>query len=158
MRFITRLAAALCFLACAAAGCCLDGGYSSRALPSAKASAAPTIDGDVSDPVWASAPKAETFIDPQTGKPVADQTTAMILYDDKNIYVAFIAKDSQPDKITARETIQDYRFGSFYFDSGSEDALEVGFDPFNTHKQPDRSIFAVNALGTRSSVLGGGRG
>ncbi len=33
----------------------------------------------------------------------------------------------------------------------------MSFDPFNTHKQPDRSLFAVNLLGTRSASLEGGR-
>ena len=157
MRFFSILAAAGA-LAVSATALHADVSYSSRTIPAVKTESAPVIDGDISDAQWSAAAKADVFIDPQAGKPVADQTTAYILYDSTNIYVAFQARDSQPARITARESIQDYRFGSFNFDSTSEDAVEVGFDPFNTHKGPDRSIFAVNAIGTQSCAMGGGRG
>jgi len=158
MYFLYRLAACLWLVAMTAPRILADDNYSARSITAVKTATVPTIDGDITESAWSTASKAETFIDPQTGKPVADQTTALILYDAQNIYIAFHAIDSQPDRITARETIQDYRFGSFNFDSTSEDALQIGLDPFNTHKSPDRSLFAVNAIGTRSGSLGGGRG
>ena len=77
--------------------------YVKRPLAAVKTATPPTIDGDLSDPAWKSAPKVETFLDQQTGAIATDQTIAYILYDDKYIYVAFACKDSQPDKITARE-------------------------------------------------------
>ncbi len=131
--------------------------YSKRPIAAVKTATPPVIDGDISDEVWKTAPKAETFIDTQNGTVVAEQTSAWVLYDDKFIYVSFHCKDSQPDRITARESIQDYRFGQSV-DRLSEDAVEVGFDPFLSHKQGDRSIFSLNALGTRSALLAGGRG
>src|SRR5947207_2207547 len=145
------LAATIVFVATPITSYCMPDpamSYTKRTLTAVKTEKPPSLDGDLSDECWKTAPKAETFIDPQSGKPVADQTVAMVLYDDKFIYVGFEAKDSQPDKVTARETNQDYRFGEFNFDQMSEDALEVGLDPFATHKNPDRSLFAVNAIGT----------
>src|SRR5262249_10175172 len=98
-------------------------------------------------------------VDLQNGTLVAEQTTAWVLYDDKFIYVAFQCKDTEPGRIFARETIRDYRFGQGGgFDRLSEDAVEVGFDPFMGHKQGDRSVFSLNPLGTRSASLAGGRG
>lgn len=115
------------------------------------------IDGDLTKEVWKSAALAETFIDIQNGTPVGEQTRAYILYDEKHIYVGFHAKDSQPSAITARETLRDYKF-SQQFDPLSEDSVDVAFDPFETHRQEDRTIFSLNALGTRSVRLAGGRG
>src|SRR5689334_13494621 len=81
--------------------------YTKRPIQAKKATTPPTIDGDISDPVWKDAPKAETFIDVQNGNVTTEQTTAWLLYDEKYIYVAFHAKDSQPEKIVARETVRD---------------------------------------------------
>ena len=80
-----------------------------RAVPATRTDSPPIVDGDISDAAWAAAPKATVFVDRQNGTIPADQTMAWILYDEKYINVAFHAKDNQPDKITARETIRDYR-------------------------------------------------
>jgi len=47
------------------------------------------IDGDISDPGWKEAAKAEQFVDLQNGTLVADQTVTYLLYDEKYIYLAF---------------------------------------------------------------------
>jgi hypothetical protein len=112
----------------------------------------------LADSTWAAAPKAETFYDRQSGSHEIDQTVARILYDDKYIYVSFYCRDSQPDKILGRETIRDSKYANGgSFSSGSEDNVEVSFDPFQGHKFDDLSRFSVNAIGTRSARLGGGR-
>src|SRR5687768_2132955 len=113
MRTFIRLAGLLIFAAWPIPSLLADVSYSARAIPAVKASTPATTDGGISDSAWSAASKAETFIGPHSGKPVADQTSAMILYDGQNIYVAFYAKDRQRGKISARETIQDYRFGAF---------------------------------------------
>src|SRR5688500_16445103 len=117
MRLFFVLAVCLILAAIPMPSLLADVSYTGRAIPAIKTATPPMIDGDISDSAWSAASKADTFIDLQTGKPVGDQTSAMILYDKENIYVAFHARDSQPDRITARETIQDYRFGSFNFDN-----------------------------------------
>lgn len=51
----------------------------------------PTIDGDLSDPVWALASATSAFTQqfPVEGAPPAERTTLKVLYDDEAIYIAF---------------------------------------------------------------------
>src|SRR5450755_3487867 len=48
---------------------------------------APTIDGDVSDPIWQKAPALDEFyqLEPHEGAPADERTVVHVLYDDKNI-------------------------------------------------------------------------
>jgi hypothetical protein len=115
------------------------------------------VDGAITDEVWKTAAKAEAFTDVQSGAPVADQTVAFILYDDAAIYVGFHCKDAQPDRVTARETVRDLLYND-QTDPLSEDIVEFTVDPFRQHRREDRNRFAVNAIGTRSSFVAGGRG
>ena len=128
--------------------------YSNRKIAAVKTATPPKIDGDLSDPCWAAAPKAETFTDGQNGNPVAEQTVAQILYDEKYLYVSFRCAESQPDKIVARETVRDTQYQG---NGTDDDNVEVVFDAFNTHKFEALSRFSLNALGTRSAQLAGGR-
>jgi hypothetical protein len=131
--------------------------FQKRVLPAVKTKEPPIIDGDIADPAWKLAPTATTFIDIQNGNPVAEQTSAALLYDEKYLYVSFHAKDSQPNKIVAREVIRDYKFIQ-NFDPLSEDSVDIAIDPFENHRSEERTIFSLNALGTRSVRLAGGRG
>ena len=132
---------------------------SHRTIAAMRTAAAPTIDGDLSDEAWKSAAKAETFFDQLQDAPVQDQTTALLLYDDRYIYVGFYCRDGNPGRISARETALDSKFAG---GTGSvietEDNVEIMLDPFNSRKAADISHFSVNAIGTRSARLGGGRG
>jgi Carbohydrate family 9 binding domain-like/Domain of unknown function (DUF5916) len=128
-----------------------------RPLLAVKTPTPPTIDGDLSDTAWAAAPKADGFVDRQNGTGVPDQTIASLLYDEKFLYIAFRCRDSQPEKIVARETVRDQKFQRG--DSGdNEDNVEVDFDPFLTHRSDDFARFSVNPLGTKSARISGGRG
>lgn len=131
--------------------------YQKRILNAVRVKEPFKVDGDLTKEVWKSAAVAETFVDIQQGTPVAEQTKAYILYDEKYIYVGFHAKDSQPAGITARETLRDYKFTQ-QFDPLSEDSVDVAFDPFETHRQEERTVFSLSAIGTRSVRLAGGRG
>ncbi len=139
--------------------------YTRRTISAIKISTPPTIDGDLSDTVWKTAPKAETFTDIQNGGVVGDQTTAYLVYDDKFLYVAFYCKDSKPEQIVARETVQDQKYANEANDLSpnqtkldSEDSIEFVIDPFEAHRAQDMTRFSLNAIGTRSARLGGGRG
>lgn len=129
----------------------------SRPISSTKCTVSPTIDGDITDEAWKQATRAEQFFDLFTNAPVDDSTTAYIMYDDKYIYVAFDCRDPQPDQIVARETVRDSKFRS-QGDNNTEDAVSFGIDPYNTKKVNDVSEFSVNAIGTPSAALAGGRG
>lgn len=130
--------------------------YTRRPIPAIKTTIPPTIDGDLSDPAWKEAPTATIFVDRQNGNVVADQTIAYLLYDERHIYLGFHCKDSRPEQITARETIRDSRYQGEEDDN--EDNIEVIFDPFQSHRSEDFTRFSLNAIGTRSARLGGGRG
>ena len=70
---------------------------------------APTIDGDLSDPVWAKAEIIDEFyqVDPNAGEPGSQPTVARFLYDDNTLYVGIYAYDSEPDKIVATVKARD---------------------------------------------------
>ncbi|MCH7905382.1 MAG: hypothetical protein IH944_12580 [Armatimonadetes bacterium] len=119
----------------------------------------PTIDGVLAEGEWAALAHASGFIDPYTEtNPVAD-TEIWLGYDDEAIYVAFFARDSQPDRIVAREIQPGAVSGVGGGRGGStvrEDVLEFSINPFNT-RQGGMSEFRVNALGTTSENIAGGR-
>ncbi len=129
-----------------------------RSIPAFRASQPPKIDGKLDDPCWqvalnpdeiGDAPKATNFVDQLLDTPVADQTVAYLLYDNENIYVAFYCYDSQPEKITARETKRDG--GGIWAD----DWVAVDIDPFHTHQE--RFGFIVNAIGTQYTSFSRGK-
>lgn len=148
-----RLAVSLLVIA----ACSSYAGPGKRPIAAVRTATPPSIDGDLSDPCWKTAPKAEAFTDIQNGSPVADQTTSYVLYDEKYIYCAFDCRDSQPDKIVARETVRDAKFQGQHGPQNNEDNVEVDIDPFLTYQGNDTSSFSVNAIGTRSASLAGGR-
>lgn len=123
---------------------------SQRSLPAVRATSPPVIDGDLSDACWQGVPKAEGFIDPYLGTPPADATEAWICYDETNIYVAFRAYDSQPDKIVAQEAKEEASLRG-------DDSIWFNFDPFHTHQGTDRCLFGVSARGVHSTDIGVGR-
>ena len=132
--------------------------YTCRQIKGVQTPTPPKIDGDISDSVWQTAAVADTFIDQTTGQAPADQTVARVLYDDKAIYVAFECKDSKPESITARETVRDSKYAKQNNGPGeTEDNVEVRLDMFFSHKKEDISYFSVNAIGTTSAQLAGGR-
>ncbi len=115
----------------------------------------PVIDGDLSDPVWGSAARAEGFTDRNRGEAAPDQTTAWLAYDDAFIYVAFECRDAMPDAIVGRETVRDAKYQSWEGDT--EDNVEVLLDLFMSHQGDDRARFSTNPLGTPSARNSGGR-
>jgi hypothetical protein len=125
-----------------------DTAINKREVPAIRLSSPPIVDGDLSDPAWQHSAHADRFTDELFGNPVQNQTEVYLGYDEKNIYVAFHAFDSQPPAIVARET----KRGVF---PQGDDIVAFSIDPFHNHK--DRSIFIVNARGTQVAFLSGGR-
>lgn len=144
-----RSVALLAVFSCVSA-VCEDVKATKKDLPAVRFDSAPTIDGDLSDPCWHTAPKAEGFTDVLYGNLVADQTVAMIGYDDRAVYVAFRAYDTQPGGIVARETKRGSRIRD-------EDYVSFSIDTYHTHDFGTRSFFVVNPLGTQYAHLAGGR-
>ncbi len=110
----------------------------------------PTIDGVIEPEEWQEVPVATPFIDRYTGAPPADETRAWIAYDDQALYVAFYCYDSRPDEIVARQIRPN---GSF----DGEDFVTLFIDAYNIRRDDTFSRFSVNALGTQSEQIAGGR-
>jgi hypothetical protein len=61
-------------------------------LSAVRTATAPPQDAALTDPVWAPALRANGFENATTREPARNATTALLLYDDKNLYVGFIAE------------------------------------------------------------------
>jgi len=122
----------------------------SRDIRAVRLSSPPVIDGDLSDPVWQGAARAERWVDWLNGNPNIDQTVVFVGYDDRNLYLAWHAYDSQPQNIVARQT----KRGAF---PAGDDWIDLNLDLFHTHKFGDYCFFYVNPRGTRFANLAGGR-
>jgi hypothetical protein len=103
------------------------------------------IDAVLDEPAWSAAtPIAvayEWYPSDNTAAPVS--TEALVAYDDRNLYVAFRAKDPQPSRIRARFHERD---------AATEDDL-VGFyiDPFNDDRRAYQ--FRINPLGVQIDAI-----
>ncbi len=103
------------------------------------------IDAQLDEPAWSAAtaiPVAyEWYPSDNIAAPVS--TEALVTYDDRNLYVAFRAKDPQPGRIRARYHERD---------AALEDDL-VGFylDPFNDDRRAYQ--FRINPLGVQIDAI-----
>ena len=70
---------------------------------------APKIDGILDEAAWASVEWTSDYVQnqPDNGAPPTEQTKFKVLYDDKNIYFAFLNLDAEPDKIERRLSRRD---------------------------------------------------
>jgi hypothetical protein len=70
----------------------------------ANGTAAPTIDGDLSDPAWQAVKALEPFCAPTSkgaGAKLTAQTEARVIYDEKALYVGLLCHEPNPGKIQA---------------------------------------------------------
>ncbi len=110
-----------------------------------KAEGAIRIDAQLDEPAWSHATSFpvpyEWYPSDNIAAPV--ETEVLVTYDDRNLYVAFRAKDPQPALIRARHHERD---------SGRDDDV-VGFyiDPFNDDRLAYQ--FRVNALGVQIDAI-----
>lgn len=105
----------------------------------------PVIDGVLNDDCWINAGVwSGTFVQqqPEEGKPETEKTYLKILYDDHNVYVAFRALDSEPDKINRWLAPRDQIKG---------DAVEIIFDSYADKRTG--FAFVLTAGGTRADFL-----
>jgi Domain of unknown function (DUF5916)/Carbohydrate family 9 binding domain-like len=104
------------------------------------------IDAQLDEPAWASAVAVPVGYEwyPGDNIPAPVETEALVTYDERNLYVAFRAKDPKPELIRARHHERD---------GGGEDDDVVGFyvDPFNDDKLAYQ--FRVNPLGVQIDAI-----
>ena len=91
-----------------------------QSFPAARVTQSPKFDANLSDPEWAKAVKATGFFNLTTRRPAKLETTAYLLYDDQNLYVAFRAQQSGV-AIHASQTTNQIGFGQ-------DDAVGIGID------------------------------
>ncbi len=87
----------------------------------------PVIDGKLDDECWKTGEWAGDFIQfvPSEGGIPTLPTEIKVLYDDKNIYVAFRAYDNEPDKIQKYAGLRDELSG---------DMIGINFDSYHDHR------------------------
>ena len=106
---------------------------------------APKIDGLLDDEAWQLAPLAGEFYqrEPNPGQPSTERTEFRILYDDRKIYFAIWAYDSDPSGIRATELKRD---------SGltKGDRVAIVLDTFNDRR--NGFYFATNPLGAEKDA------
>jgi hypothetical protein len=100
----------------------------------------PKIDGKLDDPVWKKVPWEGNFIqrEPLEGENPSQNTAFKILYDDKFLYVAIRAFDTEPDKIVKRMARRDNMDGDW-----------VGIDIDSYFDKRTAFSFRVNAAGVK---------
>jgi Domain of unknown function (DUF5916)/Carbohydrate family 9 binding domain-like len=109
-----------------------------------RATAAPVIDGDLSDAVWQTAPEITGFTqrDPNEGQPAVEQTKIRVVYDDDAIYFGARMEDSQPaTQLLARRDN----------DLNNGDYIRISID-----SQQDRengAAFVVNASNVQMDMI-----
>jgi hypothetical protein len=108
-----------------------------------RTTAAPKIDGILSDAAWEQAPPITDFIQyaPHTGQEPTQKTVVKMLYDDRAIYLSAMMYDTAPDSIK-------HELGSRDDGDINADVFKLGIDPYN--KRQDAYIFQVFASGVQS--------
>lgn len=82
-----------------------------RVLTLPKSPASPVIDGDLSDPAWRAAARADGFwISEQQHRPT-EPTVVLVTADSRHLYIAFECIDSNPSTIEALQTRRDGDLG-----------------------------------------------
>lgn len=90
-------------------------------LQAVRVTAAPAIDGDLSDAVWQTAPEFTDFTqhDPDDGLPATQPTSIRVVYDDQAIYIGAKMSDSAPptSQLARRDSFTQSDFLSINIDS-----------------------------------------
>ena len=111
-----------------------------RRLSAKRATGPISIDGDLGEPDWKSAPVATHFIqnEPKEGEPATYDTEVRFLYDDVNLYFGVVAHDAEPAKIIVNDITRD-------FNTRSGDVFGLVLDTF--HDERNGFMFETNPAG-----------
>jgi hypothetical protein len=119
-----------------------------RVLVVPRATAPPRIDGVLDDEAWKTAAVGDRFWVVEQQRSPTERTEVLVTSDADNLYVAFRAYDSRPDRIVALDTRTDSSLKQ-------DDQIAVELDPFLSHREV--SSYSINARGTISDAIAGGR-
>ena len=119
-----------------------------RSLTVPQTAQAPVIDGRLDEEIWKTAAVADRFWVAMQQRWPTEQTEVLVLADAENLYFGFRVDDHHPGAISALQTRRDAKLDQ-------DDHVEVELDPYHNHRQT--SSYAVNAQGTQSDAIAGGR-
>jgi hypothetical protein len=127
------------------ASAAVEGPGRDQFLRAARTSEPVTVDGRLDEDTWAKAPTFDAFVQrfPEAGKAPSERTELRVLYDDRNVYLAITAYDSEPALINRNLGRRDSDLYS--------DRVKVLLDP--THDHRTAYVFTVNAGGAQSDGL-----
>jgi hypothetical protein len=119
-------------------------------------SRSPSVDGLLSDPVWALATPVNGFRqrEPQEGIPASEDTEVRVVFDDETLYVGVMAYDSQPDRIVSRILQRDRvlrAFGFGGFQPAGDDVVAILLDTFQDRR--NAVVLATNPNGAEFDAL-----
>ena len=105
----------------------------------------PRIDGLIDDDCWKGVEPVSGFFqfDPVNGAKASEETLVWMVYDQKNIYFAFLMKDSQPGKIWAELTPRN--------EYENNDSITAILDTYNDKRTSIR--FTVNPRGVQKNSV-----
>ncbi|MFQ6098220.1 MAG: sugar-binding protein [Armatimonadota bacterium] len=134
-----HIVVALTILTAASASCAADD-YPIYVYPCPRASAAPVIDGLLSDDCWRNAPAVGGFTLYDRPEAVQVQTFFRVTYDDEAVYFGVLCEEPLTDKLSPTRTARDDH-GVF-----RQEAIEFFIDPQHSHQ--DYYQFAASAAGS----------
>lgn len=102
-----------------------------------------TVDGQLNEPEWLTAPSATGFTqsEPHTGTPGTENTDVRVLFDDEHLYVGAHLHDREPDKLIINDLKKD-------FAEDQQDDFEVILDTF--HDRTNGYVFITNVAGAKA--------
>ena len=114
-------------------------------LQAVRATGPITIDGDLSEPVWQSAPEFTDFTqhDPHDGEPGTTRTSFRVLYDDQAIYFGAILEDTHPPtgQLARRDSFTNSDFLSINLDPQQDRLSGNAFTVSPSNVQVDTILF-----------------
>jgi len=110
-------------------------------MQAVRTGAPPRIDGAIEAAEWASASRAENFVqfEPDRGAPSELPTAALVLYDETHLYVAFEVHD--PEALMSPMTQRDAQLWN-------DDSVQIFLDSF--YDRRSGYYFMTNVLGTQA--------
>jgi len=112
------------------------------------------VDGLLTESFWEQAHVLDDLRqqEPDEGAAATEATEVRIAHDDKNIYVAVMAFDREPDRLVSRILARDRIMEShFEFQFAGDDAVAILFDTF--HDSRNAFVFATNPNGAEFDAL-----
>ena len=112
----------------------------------------PTVDGHVDEMAWSAAEPYATFTqqEPNEGMPATERTEVRFLIDARNLYIAVVNFDTEPDKIVVSQSRRDANLNE-------TDSIQILLDTFNDGQ--NAFVFGTNPFGIEydGQVMGEGQ-